>query len=198
MNSPKPRLPHIHRHIHSQTDQPLGEKGDIVCAQRPHSPVTSLLFRTSSEKMSGTPFPVQLASSSRSCAWIGGCVGGRLQLPLNSTPCYCHTIYTDTLTSFWKISGLCLVSECPQPETLGASHLVGIWSSPSTDAPSLQMRRKTRPEENTLSSSSAMVSNIFFAISLLHHPSPFLLLFLLSRSILLIGSLSHWYIDCGH
>lgn len=92
------------------------------------------------------------------------------QLPLNSTPPPppLH-IYTHTLTSSWEIGGLCFLSGCPQRQTSGASCLVGIWSSHS---PSLQMRRKTRPEEDT-AAHPLLSSPIFSFLSLSYTPVPF-------------------------
>lgn len=45
---------------HSTQVSLLGRKVELEHAQRPYSPVTSLLFRTSGEKTSGAVFPVQL------------------------------------------------------------------------------------------------------------------------------------------
>lgn len=68
---------------------------------------------------------------------------------------------THTYTSSWEIGGLCFLSGCPLQQTPGASCLVGIWSSHSTDAPSLQIRRKTRPEEDSVAH-LLLLSPIFF------------------------------------
>lgn len=64
-------------HTHTHSDQRLGEKGGVECAQRPYSLVTSLLFRRTGEKPSGAVFPVQLTPSmSRWCAQMYVCVVG--------------------------------------------------------------------------------------------------------------------------
>lgn len=165
-----PRVGYLaHTHTYTHTGQPLGEKGGVECARRPHSPVTSLLFRTSGEKTSAAAFPVQLTpSTSRWCARMGGLLC-RQQLPLNRLPyhCYTHT-HAHTLTSSWEICGLCFLSGCPQPGTPGAPRLVGIWSSRSMDAPLPTDERENKTWERHRSSSSAIVSHISFAVSLLH------------------------------
>lgn len=61
---------------YTHPSQPLGKKGEDKHAQRPFSPVTSLLSRSSGEKMSTAMFPVQLTPSSRTwCARMGGLQG---------------------------------------------------------------------------------------------------------------------------
>lgn len=82
-------------------------------------------------------------------------------------------IYTHTLTSSWEIGGLCFLSGCPQPQTPGASRLVGILSSHSTDAPLPTDEKENKTWGRHCCSSSAIVSHIVFAISLLR-PRPLL------------------------
>ena len=94
--------------------------------------------------------------------------------PLLHTHTHTHTHrLIHTLTSSREIGGLCFLSGCPRQQTPGASRLVGIWSSHSTENPLPADEKENKTWGRHCSSSSAAVSHIFFAISLLR-PRPLL------------------------
>lgn len=165
---------------HTQTHwSPFGKRGVDECAWRPFSHVTSLLFQSSGEKMSAAVFPVQLTLSSRRwCAWMEG-LWGEPHLLLSTPPLPPPLLHAHFLLGD---SRLCLLSGCPRPQTRGASHLVGNWSSCSKDTPLPSYTWEGKQD-------------LRMAVQRLHPLLPFLLP---RRSISLIGSLSHWCIDCGH
>lgn len=115
--------------------------------------------------------------------------------PPPSTHQHCYT-----RTSSWEIGGasaFCqgvLSHRSLGPLTMWESGLLAPKMPPF-----LHMGKKTRPEEDT-AAHPLLSFPILSLLSLSYPPtSPSLLLFLLPRrSIALIGSLSHWYIDCGH
>lgn len=124
---------------------PLGKKGGAERAQRPHSPVTSSLFRTGGEKKGGAAFPVQLSHSAVDdvrgrgrCGRMGRCVR---QLPLNSTlarpPLVPHFLRRDR-RPLLSVS----VSSAADPRGPLARWESGL-PAPRVP-PSLQMRRKNR------------------------------------------------------
>jgi len=115
------------------------------------------------------------------------------QLPLNSTPLPLLRLHTRThflLRDRWPLFFIWVSSATePWDFTLGGNLVLSLHNSPA-DGKENKARGRHR------SSSPPIIFNIIVLISMLR---PHTLLFLLpKRSIALIGSLSHHYIDCGH
>lgn len=114
--------------------------------------MTSLLFRTNGEKTSSAAFPVQLTPrASKWCARKCGCIGWAAASPeLHSLPLLHRHTHTHFLLGDMGASAFCQgVFSCRSlgPLTWWESGL--LTPQPTSPSSSLQMRRKTRPEEST-------------------------------------------------
>lgn len=158
-------LRHTQRHTHIL----LGSKLELS-VHRPYSTVTLLLFRTSGEKTSSALFPVQLTpTASKWCARVEGACGGQ-QLPLNSSIPFHRHCYTHTYTlphGRYGASAFCqgVLSHRPLgPLSLGGNL---VFSLHLHRHPLPTDEKENRTWGGHCSSSFAVVSHIFFAISVL-------------------------------